>query len=92
MPWRCDVLIVVPLAEEFRTFTKVWKRKGPVFNTDGLFFYKMSPQGDTDNVLAIPLGKQGNVVAAQLVQNILGHVDPKVIVLVGIGGETPLPS
>ncbi len=82
---RCDILIVIPLIEEFRTLLEMHPDP-PHESDDGLYYYRLEINGYNVLALAISDTVVGPTVAGQIAEKALSYAKPRVCFLVGIAG------
>ncbi len=83
-----DVVVLVPLNEEFQTVSTVFDVKN-VFTRRKITFYEFEPISDGDNeldIVGVVLNRMGNPTAAQKTERVLSIFDPHLVAVVGIAG------
>ena len=77
--------LIVPLAEEFRILTKIF----PILSTDNIDavdYYHLKCPVSNISLTAIVLGDLGINIASQLSEKLINHINPSIIILIGIAG------
>jgi nucleoside phosphorylase/tetratricopeptide (TPR) repeat protein len=82
---QCDVLIVIPLTEEFRTLCEYLEVGEPI-RSGASYIYPVKVEKER-KILVTCIGEMGNSAASQYATDILSRVTPKLAVLIGIAGR-----
>ena len=85
-----DVVIFVPLNEEFETISEVFGIQDSFVENKVTFYRLAPPPGKEDlSIVAVVLNRMGNPTAAQKTERVLsmiGPPGPELVALVGIAG------
>lgn len=84
--FKADLLIIVPLQEEFRFFSENSFSIVEDYEEDGITFYKVKFSQTDLQCYSLMLGDMGPSNASQLTEKILNHISPSLILLLGIAG------
>lgn len=82
---KCDIVVVIPLEEEFRTFGL----ECPIANTelhDGVHYHALRIPDCNYDMVCVLLGGMGPSVASNLTEKALTFFDTQAVILVGLAG------
>jgi len=82
---KCDILLVIPLNDEFRVIkdnSKINYKE----SYEGLYFFHLKVQELEDTIVSIVLGTSGPTSTSQIIERALRYWTPKMIILIGIAG------
>lgn len=81
-----DILLIVPLTEEFAEIEKVFRVTNYV-KKEGEFIYELAPNGVSCTIAAAILGEPGAAPAASRVERLISVLNPQLVVVIGIAGS-----
>lgn len=82
---KCDLVLIIPLAEEFRVLCEISTIKCSKVK-DAIHFHALSLPGSNYQTVAVVLGEMGKTHASQITEKVLGYLEPKLAILLGICG------
>jgi len=82
---KCDVLLIVPMIEEFRVLCEICSVEGTKIQ-DAMHYHTLRFPDSNLRVVAVVLGEMGKTPASQVTEKALGRFKPKLALLLGIAG------
>jgi nucleoside phosphorylase len=80
-----DVAIIIPLMEEFYVLEALCPA---VYSEshDAIYYHTLKIAASDYRVVAVVIGEMGPTPASHITEKVLGHIETKVVVLLGLGG------